>query len=34
LFWNEIGEQGVFRPNILQEAEKKVRMVRENLRVT
>jgi hypothetical protein len=34
LFWNETGEQGVFRPNILQEAEKKVRMVRENLRVT
>jgi transposase InsO family protein len=34
LFWNETGERRVFRPNILQEAEKKVRMVRENLRVT
>jgi hypothetical protein len=34
LFWNETGEQKVFRPNILQEAEKQVRMVRENLCVT
>jgi hypothetical protein len=34
LFWNEIGEQKVFRPDILQEAEKQVRMVRENLQVT
>jgi hypothetical protein len=33
LFWNETGERKVFRPNILQEAEKQVRMVRENLRV-
>jgi hypothetical protein len=33
LFWNEIGERKVFGPDILQEAEKKVRMVRENLRV-
>jgi hypothetical protein len=33
LFWNETGEQKVFRPNILQEAEKQVHMVRENLRV-
>jgi hypothetical protein len=33
LFWNETGEQKVFRPDILQEAEKQVRMVRENLRV-
>jgi hypothetical protein len=33
LFWNETGEQKVFGPNILQEAEKQVRMVRENLRV-
>jgi hypothetical protein len=31
LFWNEAGEQKVFGPNIFQEAEKQVRMVRENL---
>jgi hypothetical protein len=31
LFWSETGEQKVFRPNILQEAEKQVHMVRENL---
>jgi hypothetical protein len=34
LFWNETGERKVFGPNILQEAEKQVHMVRENLRVT
>jgi hypothetical protein len=34
LFWNETGERKVFRPDILQEAKKQVRMVRENLRVT
>jgi hypothetical protein len=34
LFWNETGEWKVFGPDILQEAEKQVRMVRENLRVT
>jgi hypothetical protein len=33
LFWNETREQKVFAPNILQEAEKQVRIVRENLRV-
>jgi hypothetical protein len=33
LFWNEIGEWKVFVPNILQEAEKQVCMVRENLRL-
>jgi hypothetical protein len=33
LFWNETGEQKVFGPDILQEAEKQVCMVRENLRV-
>jgi hypothetical protein len=33
LFWNETGEWKIFGPNILQEAEKQVRMVRENLRV-
>jgi hypothetical protein len=34
LFWNEAGEQKVFGPDILHEAKKQVRMVRENLRVT
>jgi hypothetical protein len=34
LFWNETGEQKVFGPDILEEVEKQVRMVRENLRVT
>jgi hypothetical protein len=34
LFWNETGEHKVFGPDILQEAKKQVRMVRENLRVT
>jgi hypothetical protein len=33
LFWSEIEERKVFGPDILQEAEKKVHMVRENLRV-
>jgi hypothetical protein len=33
LFWNEMGERKVFGPNILEEAEKQVHMVRENLRV-
>jgi hypothetical protein len=33
LFWSETGEQKVFGPDIMQEAEKQVRMVRENLRV-
>jgi hypothetical protein len=33
LFWSEIGERKVFGPDILQEAEKQVLMVRENLRV-
>jgi hypothetical protein len=33
LFWSETREQKVFGPGILQEAEKQVRMVRENLRV-
>jgi transposase InsO family protein len=31
LFWSETGEWKVFGPDILQEAEKQVRMVRENL---
>jgi hypothetical protein len=34
LFWSEARERKVFGPDILQEIEKKVRMVRENLRVT
>jgi hypothetical protein len=33
LFWSETRERKVFGPDILQEAEKQVRMVRENLRV-
>jgi hypothetical protein len=31
LFWSEAREQKVFGPDILEEAEKQVRMVRENL---
>jgi hypothetical protein len=33
LFWNETKELKVFGPDILQEAKKHVRMVRENLHV-
>jgi hypothetical protein len=33
MFWYETRERKVFRPDRLQEAEKQVRMVRENLRV-
>jgi hypothetical protein len=33
LFWSEAGERKVFGPDILQEAENQVCMVRENLRV-
>jgi hypothetical protein len=33
LFWNETGEWKVFRPGVLQEVKKQVRMVRENLQV-
>jgi hypothetical protein len=33
LFWNETGERKIFSLDILQEAEKQVRMVGENLRV-
>jgi hypothetical protein len=33
LFWSKAGEQKVFRPDILQEADKQVHIVRENLRV-
>jgi transposase InsO family protein len=31
LFWSEAGERRVFGPDVLQEAEKQVRMVRDNL---
>jgi hypothetical protein len=31
LFWSETGERKVFGPDILQEVEKQVRMVRENM---
>jgi hypothetical protein len=34
LFWSETGERKIFRLDILQEVEKEVHMVRENLRVT
>jgi hypothetical protein len=33
LFWNEPGENQIFGPNILQEAERQVQMVRENLKL-
>jgi hypothetical protein len=33
LFWNETEERKVFRLDILQEVEKQVHMVRQNLRV-
>jgi hypothetical protein len=33
LFWSEVGEWKVFGPDVLQEAEKQVHIVRENLRV-
>jgi hypothetical protein len=33
LFWNEAGDQKVFGPDILEEAEKQVRRVKKNLRV-
>jgi hypothetical protein len=33
LFWNETGERKFFGPDILEEAEKQVHMVRENLHV-
>jgi hypothetical protein len=33
LFWSETGERKVFEPDMLQEAKKQIRMVRENLRV-
>jgi hypothetical protein len=32
LYWNQTGESQVFGPEILQEAEKQVQIVRENLK--
>jgi hypothetical protein len=33
IFWNETGERQVFGPNIIQETEKQVNQVRENLKL-
>jgi hypothetical protein len=33
LFWNQTGESQVFGPEILQEAERQVQIIRENLKV-
>jgi hypothetical protein len=33
LFWNELGENQVFAPEILQEAERQVQVIRENLKL-
>jgi transposase InsO family protein len=33
LFWNQIGESQVFGPDVLKNAEKQVRMIRNNLKV-
>jgi hypothetical protein len=33
IFWNEMGEHQVFGPDIIQDTEKEVRIVRENLKV-
>jgi hypothetical protein len=33
LFWNELGENHVFAPEILQEAERQVQVIRENLQL-
>jgi hypothetical protein len=33
LFWSEIGERKIFEPDILQEAEKQVRVVSKNMRI-
>jgi hypothetical protein len=34
LFWSETEERNVFTPDVLQEAENQVHMIRENLQVT
>ena len=33
IFWNETGERQVFGPHIIQDTEKQVHIVRENLKV-
>jgi hypothetical protein len=33
LFWNQIGESQVFGPDVLKDTEKKVRMIRDNLKI-
>jgi hypothetical protein len=33
LYWDQTGERQFFGPEIIQEAEEKVRMIRENLRI-
>jgi hypothetical protein len=33
LFWSETGERKIFEPDVLQEADEQVCIVRENLRV-
>jgi hypothetical protein len=33
LFWNQTGESQVFGPAVLKDAEKKVRMIRDNLKI-
>jgi hypothetical protein len=34
LFWNQTGESQVFGPDVLKDAKKKVRMIRDNLKTT
>ena len=33
LYWDQTGERQFFEPDIIQEAEEQVRMIRENLRI-
>jgi hypothetical protein len=33
LFWNQMGESQVFGPDVLKDAEKKVRVIRDNLKI-
>jgi hypothetical protein len=33
IFWNETGERQVFGPDIIQKIEKRVHLVRENLKI-
>jgi hypothetical protein len=33
LLWNQIGKSQVFGPDVLKDAEKKVRMIRDNLKI-